>query len=664
MRKVLNPLFLISLLCVLPACLDVGGDGDEGNCIEAIELCDPQDRRQSRIILYNECEDTFTQHGTCPQDTVCNDKVPGQPDMVVAAQCVPVEDCGDKEAKRVCDPDRPNDVYFADECGNLGQIAENCMDSTSTCIEPTPGEATCQCEVLPETYCQRYAPAPQRYYEESSIVRRDTCGNEVLVETCDYGSYCMKDEALNDGEATCERSIDSSQASSPYYDYGCWALTEFVTTKTKLKADCRCRVPSGADGVNFVEVSTQKYPYGKLPMCQAIDKIKGRTFDPPLGSGPQFTAYGDSGQASWFGGWFDPVERDFYGLVSLSNPDYRAVGSIVAFDVDTGERRIVSGIYPDPRQGNLEFGSGYTTPNTIPNGPAERSLAASRVMRVGPDRQLYVLSIGNTGQAESREAEIIRVDPESGLRTLVWQSRAEGREAQGYGQCLSNNWSGESLTVVPMSFAVDDEGDFYMSFYSMPEGMGIMQVSADGSTCKVITRHNASELDVGTGYSSQAGGRYRAMLVKDGKIYTTVEPWGEFIRVDIATGDRFAVSTPETNPGATPGESTIEYDTTRDLFYTVGGSGRYEGAIIEESTGRRQKWYGDVREVDTLVKTAYEERRDINSHYKNALANGNYHGNGPFALDPHDPDIAWFIISGGGLVQVEWSTFNGLITSF
>lgn len=664
MKYEIKLLPIMALFPLLAACPNLGANGGKnGDCIEAIELCDPQDRRRSRVILYNECEDTFTQHGTCDAGMVCDDSVPGQPDMVVAARCVPEEDCGDTEFARVCNPDEPNDVYFADECGNIGRRADDCMDASSRCIEPTPGQATCECEVLPETYCS-YSTLPQRYYDESTIVRRDSCGNESVVETCEYGAHCIKDEKLAGGEASCQRSLDASQVNSPYYDFGCWAQTEFLTNKTKLEADCRCRVPSGADGVNFVETSTQMYPYGKLPNCQAIDKIKGRTFDPPLGSGPQFTAFGDSGQASWFGGWFDPVERDFYGLVSLNNPDYRAVGTIVAFDVDTGARRIVSGVYPDPRQGNMEFGSGYKTPNTLPNGPAERTLAASRAMRVGPDRQLYVLSIGNTGQAESREAEIIRVDPQSGLRTLVWQSKVEGREAQGYGQCLSNNWEGESLTIVPLSFAVDARGSFFMSFYSMAEGMGIIRVTSDGSECEVITRHNAGELDVGTGYTSQAGGRYRAMLVKDEAVYTTVEPWGEFLKVDIATGDRFAVSTTETNPGASPGESTIEYDATRNLFYTVGGSSRYEGAIIEESTGKRQRWYGDMPEAEALVKTAYEERRDINSHYKNALANGNYHGNGPFALDPDDPDIAWFIISGGGLVKVEWSTFNGIITSF
>ena len=655
---------LTLLLPSLTACLTGEGDNnDTPECIEAIELCDPNDRRKARVVLYNECTQTATQQRTCPQGTVCSDANPDVPGTVIAATCVPEQDCGDPQAKRVCDPERPNDVYYADECGVLGRKAEDCMDSSSECIEQTPGEATCKCEVLPETYCE-LPFVPFEYYEPSYVTRRDTCGNTIRVEQCEYGSYCLKRDELNDGEATCERSIDPSQSNSPYYDYGCWNMTELVQFKTKLEADCRCRAPSGGDeGVRFVEVSTQKFPYGKLPQCQPISLLKGLSFDPPLGSGPQFYVFADVGQPSWFGGWFDPVERELYALVSLNSPKYRAAGTIVAFKVDTGARRVVSGVYPDPRMGDIEFGSGYKTPNTIPNGPAERALAATRVMRAGPDRQLYALSVGNTGQAESRTAEIIRVDPVSGERSLVWQSKTDERDATGYGQCISNNWPGESLTIMARSFAVDDQGRYYMSFYHMMEGMGIVRVSADGSSCEIITRHNAGTLNVGAGYESQAGGRYRAMLVKDGKVYTVVEPWGEFIRVDLQTGDRFAVSTTESIPGASPGESTIEYDPTRDLFYTVGGPGRYEGAVIQESTGKRQKWYGDIESVN-LVDSVYPVRRDISSHTENPLHNGNYHGFGPFALDPDNPDIAWFVISGGGLLKMEWSTFNGLITSF
>lgn len=654
-----TPLFI---LVTVSACSNTPSN-DERDCITAIELCDPSDPRQSRVVLYNECADTIAQHSVCPEETVCVDKDPNTPDILVAARCVPVEDCGDTNAKRVCDPERPNDVFFADECGNLGGVAEDCMDRTSQCVEETPGEATCLCEIEPETSC-KLPFVPFDFYEPSFVTRRDTCGNEVIVEECEYGSYCYQNEALNDGEATCERSLDPSQAESPYYDYGCWSLPEIVTYKTKLEADCRCRATSGGnEGVHFVQVSTKKYPYGKLPQCQPLGMLDGLTFDPPLGSGPSFSSFGDAGAASWFGGWFDPVERDLYGLVSYTTPSYRATGAVIAFDVDTGARRVVSGIYPDPRAGNMAFGSGYVSPNTIPSGPADRPLAAARVMRVGPARQLYVLSVGDTGQVEARDAEIIQVDPTSGERSLVWRSRTAERDAAGFGQCLSNNWSGESLTIVPRSFAVDERGDFYMSFYSMPEGMGIIRVTSDGAECEVISRHNSGELDVGGGYTSQAGGRYRAMLIKDDSLYTTVEPWGEFIKINLETGDRLAISTTGNNTGATPGESTIEYDHTRDLFYTVGGPGRYAGAIIQESTGQRQKWYGDIDQVG-LVDSVYPVRRGISSFNENPLHNGNHHGNSAFALDPNDPDIAWFILSGGALLKMEWSTFNGNITSY
>lgn len=672
--KSLHKLCILSLLLpAITACPTAENNGAQLDCIQAIELCDPNDSEQSRIILYNQCDDTATPQRTCPEDTVCEDNNPNEPGAIMAAMCVSVEDCGEPDAQKVCDPERPNDVYFADECGNLGLVAEDCMDAQSSCIELSPGQATCACDVLPETRC-KYPRNPTNYYEPSFVVRKDTCGNEIIVEQCEFGSRCYNDEsgAYNNGEARCERSLDASQASSPYYDYGCFFFDELTRIKTSLAADCRCRaVTMGGGPAVFVETSTMTNPTGKLPNCQSTTSLLNKTLDPPLGSGPQFNAWGLSGTERWYGSWLDPQTRKMYGLVTWTDPRHRASGALVSFEVDTGVREVISGIYPDVRMGEILYGSGYESPNDIPTGPATQPLSGVSALRPGPGRQLYTLGVGTTGEGQSRSAEIVRINPETGERTLVWQSQTteRGTSTAAFGQCISDSTPDtlpdESVVIVSRSFAVDDQGAFFMSFYDSTDGTGIIKVSADGSTCEFITRFNAGARDthIGTGYTPQTGARFRAMLIKDGAIYTPVDPWGEFMRIDLATGNRIAVSIKLEGNYNGMGLDNIIFDETRQLFYTIGGPASYGGGIIEESTGTRQNPFGD-NEFNGLIDSAYDVRRDVTSFVGGAIVQDNFHGTGPFALDPDDPDIAWFVLKGGALLKMEWSTFNNMITSY
>lgn len=649
------------------------------DCVPEFELvCDPNQPRA--IVKRNSCTGELTVESMCTD--VGEGCVPGRLSSD-DPRCGDI--CGSSRHEAVCDPNQPGKVFWTNECGEITDEKETCV-TDSTCVTDEDGEGSCSC-VPVETDC-RYDNNIVDYYKPSFVVEIDSCGGRTDIEECAFGARCFQEDGYNNGEAECTRSLDPVQAASPYYDHGCFGFSELTRHKTSLAVDCRCRFASESGmGAGYADPITKTQPGNALEACQEVAQVANLTWPVPAGSGPKFSAFFESTSAvRWHGGWLDEAAKKIYSVVTWTNADHRQTGTVVSVHIRTGEREIISGIYPDQAQGEISFGSGYESPNDIAQGPATQPLSAVNAMRIGPDNKLYTLGLGTTGEGESVSAEIVRVDPVTGARTLVWQSQTieRGINTSPYGQCLRHNYvrqsngvdAYESVAIRSRSFAVGPQGQFYLTFNSTYEGVGVIEISADGSSCEFVSRWGAREFrltpqdplvpapaDIGTGFTPQYGPLFGPGLIRNGKLYLVTSLQLDVLTVDLSTGDRVAVSMSDNGFGGM-GRTTMIHDPSRNLLIAAGGPSAYDGAFIDEATGKREPVFADSSEPGTpMVESVYGVRRSVSSWVGTTLYQGGYIGYGPMFIDPDDPDILWFLVGGGALLKFEISTFNNYIFS-
>lgn len=521
-------------------------------------------------------------------------------------------------------------------------------------------------------------------YEPSQILNT-AC---EVVQVCEFGSMCYQAPGIEGGEATCRRSIDPSQADKPYYDFGC-TFGEYITFPTRLEVDCRCRITGdgqgGAGGTgdaladpNNIDITAGARPGGPVMNCQEQGRMQDTIWPVQYGQGPSFNAWYqvNASGASWFSGDVDAATRTMYGLIKWTDPNHSKAGTIVAWNLDTGDRRVVSGIHP-----NLgAVGSGYLSPP--PRGPFrfdDQPLTGANVLHIGPDGMIYTYG-GGTGESTSDQREIVRTDPTTGERTLVWkaQEAAEETDLRGtYGQCLRPDAYGNlgSVALNGQSFAVAPDGSFYMGFRGVREGDGLIHVSADGSTCSFVAAWGGSGHQpgggavpapppgpIGNGPTLQFP--VQGLHVRDGLIYGVHND--DLYAWDALTGDGHLVSTVLVAFGGM-GVSNVFWDDTRDVLWAVGTEAPYVGAIIDPVSGRRESVFGDTGLADfgneAILRSVYGEIRSV-TNPSSVLTNGNSLGYGGFILDPADPDIAFGVLKSGGLMKMELSTFNSYVSSW
>jgi hypothetical protein len=646
-------------LAVAPRCADA-------DCVEPRNdvTCDPNDPRQ--IISTNSCTGEVTVIQSCA-GALEQCSTTDANGASIAPACV--EQCGSDRAQTVCDPSDPSKVFYADACGNVTGERTSC-DAPSTCEPDGAGGAQCACVSTGETRCIHGLGVPS-LYQDSRVVEETTCGGTLDVDVCGFGERCFQDDDYNGGVAECARSIDDSASSSPYFDYGCGNITQFVAYKTSLEVDCRCRIYGfGEQGAGFADPVTGDRPGNSLQHCFNALDVGTLDWPIPAGMGPRMFAYTNANSANdtWLGhGYVDETNRILYALVRWTNGFHRASGTIVSFDLDTGDRAIISGIYPDPNLGDVDYGSGYMSPNTVTAGPATQPLTGVTALRGDASGDLYTLGVGTTGDGNSRSAEIVKIDPTTGARTLVWQSATDerGSSTAAYGQCLPNATATESLPITPDTLAIGPQGQFYLGFYHAREGTGLLEVSADGSTCRVVTWFNNQRdpaRNFGGGFTPQSGNKIQGLAYRNGHLYGMTSLKSALVKVDVATGARVAVSTQADGYNGA-GYANIFWDDTRGLVFAVGKVPNLIGAVIDEATGRREELFADTTQPGTpLLRSVYPARRSIYSP-TTTLANQNYLGRGPTVLDPDDPDVLWMVIKGGALLKLELSTFNNYIFS-
>lgn len=271
---------------------------------------------------------------------------------------------------------------------------------------------------------------------------------------------------------------------SEFYPRNC-TIEQFEDNRTDLPVDCRCN----------------EAQQGGLPICwpPGVSYLEGNEW----GSGPRMADVNRLSRESG-GGFVDPATREYVMTLNWSDATYtQSAGAIWGINVDTGERRVISGINDTP-EGYVTVGGGYDSNATV--GGVVRHAAPFPYIfdvKVGADGFWYAY-----GADGGDNTEIIRVDPATGDRTLVWHRAIEGAHEE-FGQCRRFLADPDNLTSIQYnhrSFTMDPAGNFYLSFRDAVFGDGIVRIDADGLTCTPIMRMHGADgaPDIGGGASFQS----------------------------------------------------------------------------------------------------------------------------------------------------------------
>jgi len=530
-------------------------------------------------------------------------------------------------------------------------------------------------------------------YEETYIQKARECTNDVyeptdFIEDCGFGAACFHEVDFNGGAPLCHRSIDASQSDKPYYDYGCGTFPMWQRNPTRLQVDCRCRVAGDSEGGASGTVGTGNgyvdpvqdppyYPGGPVLNCATSTHMMDKTWPVAFGMGPRFDAWykQNPSNAQWFSADVDPSTREMFAIVKWSNPDYVQSATVVAWNIDTGDRRIVTGLYPKPDLSQETFGFGYLSPKPGNTGTVtEQPLSGANVLRIGPDNMLYTYG-GGTGQSSSSTREIVRIDPNTGERTLAWKAQDDpGVDITGTwaGQCFRPDAYGreESIAFQAQAFEVGPDGTFYLSMHGVREGDGIVSISADGQTCTYHSRWGGIGHNPGGGATpvpapTPIGGGFvlqfpvQGLLFHDNLIHGVSN--NGLYSFNLSTGQRNYESFTTGIYGGM-GHSNMFWDPTRNVIWAVGTVASYVGSIVDLTTGRRENIYADSEwGNESILQSDYGTMQSVST---TMLTNGNSINYGGVILDPDNNDIVFAVLRSGGLMKMELSTFNNFVFSW
>jgi len=531
-------------------------------------------------------------------------------------------------------------------------------------------------------------------YEKSYVAYKSS--PKKVLENCGFGTMCVADKLIQKGKPHCARSVDNEEAT--YRDFSC-TFIDWLRFPTKLDMDCRCRRlgdgQGGAGGTgtafadpNDIDVENGARPGGPIINCVNGGTQQNKEWPVAYGTGPTFSAWfkqSPSG-ASWFSGVFRKSSREMFGVVRWSNPTISHSSSIVAINIDTNVRRIVSGLYPDRRMGQVKYGSGYLSPVPRPK-KGKQILTGLAMMKLGKDGMLYVFG-GGTGEGSGNQRQITKVDPDSGKRTLMWEAMdmdITGDISTKYGQCFRPDAfhpNTDSVGLVAQGFEVGPNGEFYLSMHDVRAGDGILKISADGKTCTPIsvwlsgtgTGHQPGGNTVSVpAYTPKGEGKSDLQFPIHGLLYYDDPKRGavifgvensDLISFKIDDGFRMLESYNDTTYGGM-GYSNMFFE-ERDghrLVWAVGTIARYVGTVVDLDNGHREPIYGDTNDYrKPILKSDYGVLKGVGMG--TMLSEEHSIGYGGFIIDPANPDMAYFFLKSGGVGKLELSTFNNYVYSY
>lgn len=442
-----------------------------------------------------------------------------------------------------------------------------------------------------------------------------------VVRGCPDGFVCA---APGDPSNTaCLTTVQNVE--SPYAKYPCFINRD--RAKTAFDMDCRCQP-------NYIITSPLRMCVRpeRLVRDDQVDLRAGK-----YGKGPHVYEFGEFAELR--GGFMNTATREIFiaGRFRAGDDEVRGAkrGFVMAISIDTGDRRMITGDYSEG-DGQLKL-----------RGEGPGLWDAWKVLP-GPDGKLYVLDYLGTGNAQ-----VLRVDPETGDREFVWTNEMPQNRPETIGICDHGNpeASKRQRISVPIeggnpSFAMDAQGRFYFALNQagFETGIGIFRVSADGAQCEYVSRVGAGPgndyrgQDIGGGASFGQGALSGLSIVGD-TLYALNFINGTAFSMNINTGDRALITS-----GTTAVVYTVLNPHKPDELWAVGK----DTTTVIDVIDMANKTIGDAWTLETFNR--------------GPLSAGNL-GSGGAWFDPDNPDVIYFSHDNWSLLKAEISTFNNYILS-
>ena len=531
-----------------------------------------------------------------------------------------------------CSKADPYTVFRCNGTGDGSRALEACEegfacgfeDGVSTCVRGEIEGGECV-PTGPLTTCVKDIPKEGGGNHPQGLARRLSCV-EKEIEVCDPGLLCWADDDTNpESEVSCQSTV--IDPSGKFGDMSC-PLTQHFAYKTSLEVDCRCGPNQeplhGADPCSFINTRVSE-----------SDAIKGERLEGEarnrFGSGPSMA---DAYNAQYSGGFIIQETRELI-VANRWDGSHAPKGVIFSVNLDSGDRRVISGQYPT-NTGVEEVGTGPSFTHAID-------------VRLGPDGMYYVFA----DSQQTADATIFRVDPATGARTIAWDapdSETTWEEAQEspFGQCVDGYGTGV-VQYSQLGFAVDEQGRFYVGYANVQrDGRGIVRISADGSECEYVTATGAREDGMTRGSGNDLGGFVQGYTFHDGKLWAFTTQPKKLWSIDVETGDR--VEHMEARSAGALGERWQVWDEGRQIMWTVGLSNNV--AIVGVDLERQVAYHAktDCGQVDWLPMCLGGPGKIISQNLGGAW------------LDESTGNL-FFAQKGDGIIEYEVSTGNSVIRS-
>ncbi len=284
-------------------------------------------------------------------------------------------------------------------------------------------------------------------------------------------------------------------------------------------------LPTGPFALDCSTVANQTTPH-----CARPDTVLAGS----LGTGPAIVA---SGLGDLNGGFIEG-SRLVAAVAYSTSSTMAATGSVVAVDLATGDRTVISGTYKDAATGRQSVGSGpdWGSVNDV---------------QPGPDGWYAITALG-----------VYRVDPATGARTLVIDS------ANTATRCTVG-----TTKVIPRkdTLAIGPDKSVYLALSNSPAGTGVGLVAVKAGVCRIVSLGGGpSGSSVGSG-ATMTNGYFRSVRFQGSKIWALEFVSKSLMTVDPASGSRVRVSATGTMP---VGSGTIDVGSGW-LGFAAGGAPVY-----------------------------------------------------------------------------------------
>lgn len=293
-------------------------------------------------------------------------------------------------------------------------------------------------------------------------------------------AWCTNTE----GSFLCRSTV--ADENSPYWENSCDPEDGRYPGQTQLEADCRC-------GGNMTPDNDSPMGMCWRPITAGTEMARPYRY----GTGPAVLDVFQRTPEVFTMVMHQPSRKIYQGIGytwAAFGIGAAYTGAVIEVDVDTGNRRLVAGFWPD------EFGGTHHPENrSMLEMTGLTHLPEVQNMVIGPDGETLFLWV----QDHYSNAQIIKLNRITGEMQLMWAEHLvlpmEARHnLPQHAQC----WNGERVSgrkfvqINNRGFAMDEDGNYLLTVVANSAAnwispVGVVRISADGSSCEWVRRTGA-----------------------------------------------------------------------------------------------------------------------------------------------------------------------------